>query len=116
MRARLDAQPRPPLSSGDIRRMRREGKTPISVSSRGEETRHFSVPAQTLNDILVKAGKSAMIDLQLEGKKKPVMVVARSVERDPVSRQLLQVGFQEISGREPITADVRLELVGKPEA
>src|SRR5437879_869541 len=103
MRARLDAQPRPPLSRGGIKQLRREGKTPVSISSRGQETRHFSVPAQALGEILAKGGKSAMIDLQIEGAKKPVMVVARSVARDAVSRVLLQVGFQEISGKDPIT-------------
>src|SRR5207247_3775741 len=73
-------------------------------------------PSNALGDILARAGKAAMIDLHVEGEKQSVMVVPRTIDRDPVSYKLLQVGFQAISAKDPITADVRLELVGKPEA
>jgi large subunit ribosomal protein L25 len=65
-------------------------------------------------DIIAKYGASALIELQGSGDAKSILVIARDIQRNGVSRRIMHVGFQGLSSKVAITADVRLTLVGIP--
>ena len=115
MRASLASTVRHRMSGGALQQLRREGFIPASISARGEATQHCSVPRQKLTEILSRYGASALIELQGTEEGGSVLVISRDIQRDAVSGKLLHVGFQRVSARDPITAEVRLTLLGQPQ-
>lgn len=113
MRMSLVARPRTPLTKGQINELRRNGSTPISVSGIGENTNQFVVSTKEMHEIFRFHGTSALIDLDagdVSG-----LIIARDIQRHPVSGKILHVGFQHISGKMAIIAPVTLRLIGEPE-
>lgn len=115
-RASLVAKPRPPMSKGQVKQLRRSGFVPATVSHRGEETGQFQIPAREMAEILHRSGMAAVIEMQIEGTSDRLLVLPRQVQRNPIGGHLLHVAFQRISEREPVTADVPVVLTGEPEA
>src|ERR1044071_8016682 len=112
MRKTLEIQPRNAMTKGQLKQLRRDGLVPASISMRGKETKHCAVPSQKLADILRNQGNSAIIELEGTGEKGTVLAISRDIQYDGVSRKLLHVGFQRLSAKDAITADIRLALHG----
>ena len=103
------------MTKGQVRRLRREGYTLVSVSEAGAETQHFVTNEKQMKEVLRRGGSAAIIELSAGGKGKPMLMMARQVQLDPVSRLILQVGMMRITGRKPITAPVPVRLHGEPD-
>src|SRR5437016_330028 len=114
MRTVLDASVRPRLSGGALNQLRKDGFIPVSVSARAEDTQHGSVSRKQLEVILGQYGASALIEIKWPETAKKVLVIARDIQRDPITHKLIHVGFQRLLARDPITAAVRVTLVGQP--
>ena len=80
------------------------GKAPILVA--GEY-----VP---MEKVLEKAGYHSPIDLDIDGKKR--MVIVKDVQIDPVSRMILNVEFQAISAKEVVEATTPIVVVNFEES
>jgi len=115
MRATVRVLPREPLTKGGRKQLRRNGLIPITLSAAGAETRQLAAPARELADLIRRGGTSAVVELEVGGGER-ALAIPRDIQRDPVTGNLLHVGFKRISGREPVTADVRVTLVGEPES
>lgn len=61
------------------------------------------------------ASGSSLVELKLEGEKKPVNAMIREVQHSPVKGNILHVDFQEVSMNKPVHASVALHLVNDPE-
>lgn len=114
MRKQLAARPRPEMTRGQIRQARREGLVPVSVSERGTETRHYLVPARELGEALQGGGGGTVVELKVEREAGGVLI-PRIIDRNPISRALLQVGFVRVPGDKPVVTQVRVQLLGEPE-
>jgi large subunit ribosomal protein L25 len=115
MRMTLEAKSRGRLSGAEIAELRRQGFIPASISIRGEETRHCSISRDKLAAILREQGQSAIIELQSADGASNALVISRDLQRDHLGDKLIHVGFQGVSAKIAITADVRVLLVGRPE-
>ncbi|MDO5451776.1 MAG: 50S ribosomal protein L25 [Candidatus Saccharibacteria bacterium] len=80
------------------------GKAPILVA--GEY-----VP---MEKVLEKAGYHSPIDLDIDGKKR--MVIVKDVQIDPVSRMILNVEFQAISAKEVVEATTPIVVMNFEES
>src|SRR5437660_1184431 len=115
MRATLEAKPRAPMSKGAVKRLRKEGLIPITVSMRGEKTQDYTIPSRDFHEIVRRNGRSGLIQLKGAGRGDGALVIARDLQYDPISHQIIHVGFQRISARDPVTTEVRVILIGEPE-
>ena len=75
------------------------GKEPVLVASEYVAT----------EKVLEKAGYHSPIDLDIEGKKR--LVIVKDVVIDPVSRKIMNVEFQAISAREVVEATTPIVIV-----
>ena len=75
------------------------GKEPVLVASEYVAT----------EKVLEKAGYHSPIDLDIEGKKR--LVIVKDVAIDPVSRKIMNVEFQAISAREVVEATTPIVIV-----
>ena len=114
MRLSLEAKPREAMTKGQVKRLRREGYALISVSEAGKESQHLVADAKAVHELLHRGGPAALIELKT-GKGAPRLMMARQVQRDPVSHKILNVGMMVISARKPITAPVSVRLHGEPQ-
>jgi large subunit ribosomal protein L25 len=110
----LEVDPRSERGTRATRRLRRDGFVPgVVYGGTGQEDAvSFKVNARTLRQVLVDG--SALIDLQVDGKKLPVIVKDRQL--DPVRDEIIHIDLLEVRLDEKIQTQVGLHLEGIEEA
>ncbi|MCE5314788.1 MAG: 50S ribosomal protein L25 [Armatimonadota bacterium] len=113
---KLEASYRSNTSKGRTKQLRREGFVTANVFGHDSESVAIEVKLQDLLDQIKSSetGVHSLIDLKIKGspKKADGMVVIKDVLKDPLTRKLLNVGFQRVSMKEKIHVGVPIELVG----
>ena len=111
----LRAEQRTEFGSRVGRRLRRAGAVPAVVYGRGLDPVNVAVDRRELHAALhTEAGSNALINLEVTGTKKPILTVAREVQRHPVRGDISHLDFISISLDEEIHAEVALDFVGVP--
>ncbi len=106
----LAVQPRTVIGK-QVNALRRQGVIPIALYGGHIAPSVLQADERTLRVVLSKAGHNRLIYLNL-GDGAPHVVVAREIQREPISGRLLHVDLQEISLTEKMTVDVPIVLRG----
>jgi large subunit ribosomal protein L25 len=96
-----------------VRFLRRQGFTPANVYGRGIDSIALQVDTKSLKQMLAHAGGTALISLKVGPTKKPVKVLLRDVQKNPLSDEMFHVEFYQVKMDEKIRVDVPLEFVGE---
>jgi large subunit ribosomal protein L25 len=107
----LEVQPRSVVGK-KVKFLRREGVVPCVVYGR-EDPINIQGPELDVARAIVGAG-GQLITLRVEGEDEGRMVLAREVQRDVISGQLLHADFLEVDITERIEVSVSLMLTGEP--
>lgn len=110
----LKAEPREFIGR-QVKRLRVQGYVPAVLYGHQVKTTPIQIEGKTLQRVLAKAGGNTLIALQI-GKKRPVLALAREIQRDAIRHNILHVDFYQVVMTEKITAEVPLVLVGKAPA
>lgn len=91
-------------------KLRKEKKVPCIVY--GHEVKNLSVSCDlvALHKAFVKAGESTLIELDVDGKKLPVLL--KDIDFHPVSGQEIHADFYVVNMKEEIETPVPVKLVG----
>lgn len=81
--------------------LRKDGIIPSVIYGEGEPVLAQSAYNET-EKVLLVAGYHSTIDVDIDGKKK--MVIVKDVNLDPLSRKIINVEFQAVSARQAIEA------------
>lgn len=108
----LAIKPREAGSSREARRLRRSGQIPGVLYGLDQEPQAISVAPSDLR--LVLNSSSALFDVDLDGKKTPVLV--KSADRHPVRGDVTHVDFLRVDLTQETTAVVPIELTGVEQA
>jgi large subunit ribosomal protein L25 len=112
-RPTLAAEERPERGTRAAKRLRREGFVPGVVYGGGQgECTSFKVNSRVLRQVLVDG--SALIDLEVGGKSRPVIV--KDQQRHPVRDELVHIDLLEVRLDETIQTQVSVHLEGAEEA
>jgi large subunit ribosomal protein L25 len=112
-RPTLDVEDRPERGTRAAKRLRREGYVPgVVYGGKGGDCTSFKVNALTLRHVLVDG--SALIDLKVGGKTRPVIV--KDQHQHPVRDELLHIDLLEVRLDEKIQTQVNIHLEGAEEA
>lgn len=78
----------------------------------GQKSDSFSITLQTNDFIKVydKVGETNLIELKIDGDTRNVLV--KSVQKHPVSSEILHVDLYEVNLKEKVTASIPVEIVG----
>ncbi|ADL11640.1 50S ribosomal protein L25 [Acetohalobium arabaticum] len=109
-RVQLDVELRDETGTGSARRLREQGLVPGVVYGRNQEPINLKLDATELADV---TGGNAIIDLQVDGEEKTVMV--KDVQKDVITDEYLHVDFHQIALDEPIVVEVPISLEGVAE-
>lgn len=96
-----------------VKSLRREGMIPAVLYGGNGEPQSLTLKGMEFEKVYREAGESTIIDLDLGGKKAPVLIT--DVQRDPFDK-FLHVDFQRIKAGEKLTATVAIEAEGEAPA
>jgi large subunit ribosomal protein L25 len=112
-RPTLDVEVRPERGTRATKRLRREGYVPgVVYGGKDGDCTSFKVNALTLRHVLVDG--SALIDLKVDGRTRPVIV--KDQQQHPVRDELLHIDLLEVRLDEKIQTQVNVHLEGADEA
>jgi large subunit ribosomal protein L25 len=112
-RPTIDVQKREEFGSRTSRRLRRSGRVPgVVYGGKAGECISFSADARELRRVLV--GSGALIDLNLDGDTRPVIV--KDTQLHPVRGELVHIDFLQVRLDEKIHTTVSLVAEGADEA
>jgi large subunit ribosomal protein L25 len=106
----LKTEPRS-LTGRHVKQLRAQGYVPAILYGRQVEATPIQIEDTLLHKVLAKAGGNTLIALQI-GKKKPVLTLAREIQRDVLRHNILHVDFYQVVMTEKIAAEVPLVLSG----
>ena len=109
----LKAQKRTVLGR-KVKVLRREGVIPAHVFGHKVKTIHVQVKAGEFDKVFEKTGETGIIDLAIDGEKRPVLV--KNVQTHPVSDIPLHIDFYQVNLSEKVKVQVPLEIVGEAPA
>jgi large subunit ribosomal protein L25 len=112
-RPTLDVEDRTERGTRAAKRLRREGYVPgVVYGGKDGDCTSFKVNSRTLRQVLVDG--SALIDLKVGGKTRPVIV--KDQQQHPVRDELLHIDLLEVRLDETIQTQVSVHLEGAEEA
>ena len=112
-RVKLVVQPRDQVGSREARRLRHSGLIPAVIYGSGKPAVPVSVDPHSLREAL-HGGTHAVLDVVVEGHKRPHVAIVKELELDKVKHTVTHVDFQEIKLTETIETNVAVELEGTP--
>jgi len=107
----LQARPRTVLGK-KVRHLRRQGMLPANLFGHNVASQALQVEERAFQRAFAQAGMNTLISLKMEGAE-PKMVLIRSLQRNPLKRDLLHVDFYQVAMMEKLTAQVPLVFVGE---
>jgi large subunit ribosomal protein L25 len=111
--ATLKAQPRQEKGKSATRKMRAAGRIPAVVYGHGDETRMLSVDAHELDLLFQRVHyENTIIEISIEGERKPVKTLVREVQSHPYRPHVLHVDFQQVHAGERIHVEIPIRLHG----
>lgn len=108
----LSAASRLDYGKGAARKLRKLGRIPALVYSKGSEPTHISVDPHELKLIFQKsANPNTLLSIDVDGANHVVLVKAS--QKHPVSRGLLHVDFYEVQADADVLVEVPVKTVGR---
>lgn len=99
-----------------VKRLRREDLVPANVYGRGQESQSIQASMTEIRRVFSAVDRNAVVSMSIDGASETIPVVLRDVQRHPVSRQLLHLGFYQVDLTRVIHSEARLLLIGDSEA
>jgi len=114
----LDVTIREGKGKGFARSLRRSGRIPAILYSKGSSTPVSLDPAKVRKLLLLGHAESTLIDVKIDGAKKKAdrIAVLRDYQTDPLTGELLHADFFEVSMDEKIRVAVPVQLMGETPA
>src|SRR6185503_5499075 len=105
--ASLNAKVRTARGKGGNRKLRAAGEFPAVVYGHGREPQSLSINAREFGKLAERIRlTSTVIELSMDGKLAKTII--REVQRNPLTREMLHVDFQELVAGEKITVSIPL--------
>ncbi len=102
---------------GVARKLRAKGQIPAVLYGSGKDSIGLAVNPKVLLELLTTSeqGINTVIDLKIEGsKEKSAHVMTRSLQREPVTGDVIHADFYRIDDKATVVVNVRVELLGIP--
>jgi large subunit ribosomal protein L25 len=107
--------PRPARTKGARKARLRQGFVPGAIYGRGLEPTLVEVPARSVADVLMaETGMNTVLSLTIQGESAKHSVLIDNLERDPITRGFLNVGFHQVKKGDKVHAQIPIVLNGTP--
>lgn len=111
---KIEARLRTRYTKGDIKQARRRGRVPGAVFGKGIEPFLVEVSTRSIVDVLRSEGAlNTLVELSVPGSANKTVIIAE-LDRDPITRGFLHVGFHNIAVGEKVHTQLPIRLIGTP--
>lgn len=100
-------------SKGYLNELKRNQQVPGVIYGKNKPNQAIVLSAKELSRIFKHSGTRGIFSLQIEGEARPVMVLAREIQKDSLSQELTHVDFLEVSMSEKINSIVTVHITGE---
>lgn len=97
-----------------VKQLRKTGHIPATVYGKNVKSASVGVEALEFEKMHKQAGETGLIELTLGKDVRPVLI--NTVQRHPVTGQILHIEFRQVDLKENVKANVPLALVGEAKA
>lgn len=97
-----------------VKNLINQGSIPAEVYGRGIENMHLQISLAEFRKLYKEAGKSSIINLDVEGKICPVII--QDVQMDLLGDTFHHIDFYQVNMNEEITAEIPLTFIGESPA
>lgn len=97
-----------------VKSLRKDGQIPGTVYGKGVKSISVSVSTKEFTKLYGEVGETGLVELALDGDVRPTLV--HTVQKNPVSGELLHIEFHQVNLKQKVHAKVPLELVGEAAA
>jgi large subunit ribosomal protein L25 len=101
------------ITGKKVRFLRRQGLVPANIYGHGIDSMALQIDTKSLKHMLTHAGKTDLVSLKIGDSKKPVKVLLRKVQRNPLTDEPLHVELYQVKMTEKIKTEVPLVLIGE---
>ena len=102
-------------TKGERKKRIRQGFIPGAIYGKGLEPVNVEVPTKAIAEVLTAAtGLNTIIDLTIQGDAKSHSVLVDNLERNPITRAFVSVGFHQVKKGDKVTAQIPIQLIGEP--
>lgn len=96
-----------------VKQLRKTGFLPATVYGKNVKSVSVSVSKDQFLPVFGEVGETGLVELSVEGDTKDMRpVLIHSVQRDPVTSDLLHVEFHQVDLKEKVHANVPIEFIG----
>jgi large subunit ribosomal protein L25 len=99
------------ITGKKVKQLRQQGLIPATVYGKGFAPVSVSVGDRAFAGIYRRAGKTALIDLAIDGK--PTAVFVQDVQRHPLKRNIIHIDFKAVDLKVAIQIEVPVTTVGE---
>jgi large subunit ribosomal protein L25 len=96
-----------------VRKLRAEGLIPAVVFGPDTPSKIIQAPERALDKTLRQAG-SMLINLYVDQEAQPRAVLARGIQRNPITGRILHVDFYQVRMTEKVKTSIPIHFVGQP--
>lgn len=95
-----------------VKNLRKSGKIPAHVFGNTKEVEHVEVSANDFARVFKQAGETGLVNLKIgEDRTRPVLI--KEVDINPVTNEILHIGFYQVNLKEKVTVPVPIVLLGE---
>jgi large subunit ribosomal protein L25 len=102
-------------NDGAPNKLRKEGYLPASVYGAGKENILLKLKQPEFSRAFEKAGESTLVELDISGGKKEVVLVYY-VQKHPITKKFLTVDFLRVDMKKELTTEIQLVFIGESDA
>lgn len=111
--ATLQVQSREKSSSAAVNRLRNEGVLPMAILSKDQGTVLVKADRKAVQDVILSIEGLNIFDVTVD-EGNTTKVILKDVQRDPVSRRVTHISFQEIADADVIRVKIPVKIEGVP--
>ncbi len=102
------------ITGKKVKNLRKQEIVPAVIYGNKIAARNIAVPLLEMERAYANAGESAIVELELEGKKLNVLI--HDAQTDHMSGKISHVDFFQVNMKEEVETEIPLEFIGESEA
>lgn len=111
----LKASPREEKGKGAARKLRSSGRVPAVVYGGDADTLSLSVDSNEAYNLFQRISvENTIVDLSVEGQKKPIQTLVREIQAHPYRPELVHIDFWRVTKGVAIEVEIPVHLEGTP--
>lgn len=107
----LKAELRTTIGTSASRKARQEGKIPVAMYSKGEETQSLLIDRREFENILKKEGVNAVFNVDIDGKTQQVLI--KDFVKASLKDEFYSVDLQAVSADDKLQVEIPVVLVNE---